>query len=266
MNFFKKIFLNDKIIFAIILLNCAIIFLQESRIDNALTQTLDIACTMFFVVEMLIKHIQFGIKEYWKSGWNRLDGTLVVLSLPSLLVFLFSIDIGGEQLSLLLVLRLFRVLRFLRVVHIFPGFSRLLAAFKMAMRESYAILLSFFTIIIIFSLVNCALFKDIAPDYFATPLDSIYAVFRICTVEGWYDIPDTIASATSSTWGYIVRLYFSAILLLGGIIGMSFINSIFVDAMVSDNNDEISSKIDQLDAKINRLLEEKEENNNTKKC
>ena len=129
------------------------------------------------------------------------------------------------------------------------------------MRESYAILLCFFVIIVIFGLLNCSLFKDIAPQYFATPLDSIYAVFRICTVEGWYDIPDTIAVATTSAVGGFVRLYFVFILILGGIIGMSFINSIFVDAMVSDNNDDVMKKLEELEAKIDNLKQTTEKQN-----
>ncbi len=34
---------------------------------------------------------------------------------------------------------------------------------------------------------------------------------------------------------------------------MSFINSIFVDAMVSDNNDEVLEKIDDLNKQISEL-------------
>ena len=36
----------------------------------------------------------------------------------------------------------------------------------------------------------------------------------------------------------------SELLIMGGIIGMSFINSIFVDAMVADNNDDIRETIE----------------------
>ena len=103
------------------------------------------------------------------------------------------------------------------------------------------------------------MFKDIAPDYFSTPLDSIYAVFQLFTVEGWYEIPNAIAEVTSSTIGSLVKLYFSLLLILGGIIGMSFINSIFVDAMVSDNNDDVKEKLEELEKKIDKLLEEKNE-------
>jgi voltage-gated sodium channel len=129
--------------------------------------------------------------------------------------------------------------------------------FKLALRESYAILLCFFILIIVFGLINCSLFKDIAPTYFRTPMTSIYSVFRICTIEGWYDIPDTIAAATTPAIGSLVRFYFCLLLVMGGIIGMSLINSIFVDAMVSDNNDDVKAKLDEIEKKLDQLLEQK---------
>ncbi|MBR5711592.1 MAG: hypothetical protein IKX40_12625, partial [Thermoguttaceae bacterium] len=53
----------------------------------------------------------------------------------------------------------------------------------------------------------------------------------------------------------IVKLFFSVLLFLGGIIGMSFINSIIIDAMASDNNDEMLARLKELETKINLLLE-----------
>ena len=53
-----------------------------------------------------------------------------------------------------------------------------------------------------------------------------------------------------------MRIYFVLILILGGIIGLSLVNSIFVDAMVSDNNDELEDKVKQLNDKIDLLTDE----------
>ena len=39
----------------------------------------------------------------------------------------------------------------------------------------------------------------------------------------------------------------------GGIIGMSLVNAIFVDEMTMDNNDELSSKVDRLQAQLEEL-------------
>jgi voltage-gated sodium channel len=260
MKHLKKIFLNEKFIFSIILLNTVIIFLQSFDIEYYWLQIIDVACTFIFLLEMVTKHIEYGVKNYWSSWWNRLDGTLVILSLPSLVAFFIPTTL--TDLSFLLILRLLRTFRFLRVLHFFPNFPQIIKGFKLALKESYAILLCFLVLIVVFGLINCSLFKDVAPEYFATPLESIYSVFRICTVEGWYDIPDTISQATTPAIGSIVRLYFCLLLIMGGIIGMSFINSVFVDAMVADNNDDVLKKLDELEHKLDQLLKEKEESEN----
>ena len=51
------------------------------------------------------------------------------------------------------------------------------------------------------------------------------------------------------------RIYFSLLLFLGGIIGMSLVNSIFVDAMAADNNDDVLEKLSQLEKKIEKIEE-----------
>lgn len=260
MKHLKKLFLNEKFIFSIILLNTIIIFLQSFDIEYIWLQIMDVVCTFIFLMEMVTKHIEYGVKNYWSSWWNRLDGTLVILSLPSIVAFFIPTTL--TDFSFLLTLRLLRTFRFLRVLHFFPNFPQIIKGFKLAIKESYAILLCFLVLIVVFGLINCSLFKDAAPEYFATPLESIYSVFRICTVEGWYDIPDTISRATTPAIGSIVRLYFCLLLIMGGIIGMSFINSVFVDAMVADNNDDVLKKLDELEHKLDQLLKEKEESEN----
>ena len=51
----------------------------------------------------------------------------------------------------------------------------------------------------------------------------------------------------------VARIYFSVLLFFGGIIGMSLVNSIFVDAMAADNNDEVLKKLSQLERKLDNL-------------
>ena len=75
-------------------------------------------------------------------------------------------------------------------------------------------------------------------------------------MEGWYEIPDAIAVATSPLIGKISRLYFCILLSAGGIIGMSFINSIFVDAMAEDNNDKVIEHLNRIEKKLEELEKE----------
>lgn len=247
----QRIFLNDKITFLVIIINAIAIFAIESGISNPLFTILDVAAIAYFAIEMAVKHAAYGVRGYWHNGWNCFDGILLILSLPSL-VCLF-IDLKMVDLSVLLTFRLLRVIRFFRVLHIFPGFNRMMKAMKLAISQCYSFLCGFAVVVIIFGLLNCALFRDVAPEFFGSPTTAIYSIFRLCTVEGWYEIPDSLIINMPDWSGGFIRFYFSLLLILGGIIGMSFINSIFVDAMVADNNDELEKKIDRLSEQIERL-------------
>lgn len=247
----KYLFQNEKFILVIIVLNAIILFLQESGINGDFITVLDVGCTAIFIIEMVVKLAHWGFRGYWSSGWNRLDGTLVILSLPSLVALVLpehSLD-----LSFLLVLRILRVFRIFRLVHVFPGFTQLLKNFGVAMRQSYAVFVGMLIMIVIFAMIGCGIFKEVAPEYFATPLDAIYSTFRIFTGEGWNEIPDYVAEGVHSGLAHVVKLYFCLILVVGCIIGMSLLNSIFVDAMVSDNNDDVKAKLDDIEASLNEI-------------
>lgn len=254
MKILKRIFLNEHFILSIIILNAGIIFAQESGISSQWLELADLACTFIFMIEMITKQCEFGIKGYWKDGWNRLDGTLVILSVPSVISF-FIADSLLSSLSILLVLRLLRILRFFRIIHIFPNFTTIARNFSKAIKDSYGVFVGFFILIVIFALISCAMFRDAAPQYFGTPLDSIYSIFRICTGEGWNEIPDTIADGSAIMTARWVRFYFSLLLIFCSIIGLSLVNSIFVDAMVSDNNTELEEQVKELNHKVDSLLQ-----------
>ena len=143
-------------------------------------------------------------------------------------------------------------------MHFFPNFPKVIRGFKMAMRQSYGVLLSFLVFIVIFGLLNCSMFQEADPKHFSSPLRSIYSVFQICTIEGWYEIPDAIAEyyGNYTVIPHLVRLYFTLLLIMGGIIGMSLLNSIFVDAMVEDNNDDVKEQLDAIQDQLNDIQQQ----------
>lgn len=107
------------------------------------------------------------------------------------------------------------------------------------------------------------MFNEISPDYFGDPVTSFYSTFKVFTVEGWYEIPDKMTVDLPGMQRFFIKLYFIIILILGGIFGLSIVNSIFVDSMVSDNNDVLEEKIDELNKKIETLINK--ENDTVKK-
>lgn len=163
---------------------------------------------------------------------------------------------------MLFTFRLLRASRLFRLVHFFPDLNKLLLGLRRALRKSSSVLIGFVILIAIFGLINCSLFKEVAPQYFSTPRQAIYTMFRIVTVEGWYEIPDTIASATSPLIGRFSRFYFCILLSIGGILGLSFINSVFVDAMVEYNNDDVKEQLREIEKKLDEVLEKKKNEDN----
>ncbi|MBR6081849.1 MAG: ion transporter [Salinivirgaceae bacterium] len=252
-NLFNRLFLNEKLIFAIIVVNSIAIFLQESVPEWHFVDIVDVTCTFIFIIEMIVKLCNYGFRQYWSDGWNCMDFILVLMAVPSVVALFAPTTL--ENLSFLLVLRILRIFRFFRAVRVFPGFSVIVKNFWLAIRQCLGIFFCFFILIVTFALIGCCFLKEVSPDYFATPLDSIYTIFRLCTVEGWYEIPDTVAMATSPFLGHIVRLIFCLMLIGGGIIGMSLINSIFVDAMVSDNNDDVKEQLSRMEKELDEIKE-----------
>ena len=63
---FNKIFLNDKFILCVILLNSCIIYMQVAGYQSTTISVIDVTCTLIFLMEMLVKHIHLGVRGYWR--------------------------------------------------------------------------------------------------------------------------------------------------------------------------------------------------------
>ena len=67
MKHLKQLFLNEKFILGVILLNAVVIYLQVKEITSPILTILDVFCTAVFLVEMIVKHKELGLKGYWSS-------------------------------------------------------------------------------------------------------------------------------------------------------------------------------------------------------
>lgn len=261
MNRVKRFFFNDYSILYLIIANALLIFIQEFELNGNILDYIEPVFTILFIIEMTVKINEYGFSKYISDGWNRLDFILIIISIPSLAVIFYNDS--TLHLNIFLALRVFRVFKFLRLVRFFPNVKPLFTSVKRALKASYIVIVGFFLLIFIVSLVTCALYKNIAPEFFDNPVNSFYSIFRLISIEGWYEIPNLIASRSSLTIAFLSKLYFIILLLCGGILGLSLVNSIFVDAMVSDNNDDLQEEVSQLSKKIETLTQKVEELNST---
>ncbi len=254
----KKLFLNDKFILLLILLNAVTIFVNGFETATAykfILLLLDNIITALFLTELIVKFNEFGVKKYFLSDWNKFDFLLIVLSLPALIAYLTPIEI--TSFSYLLVFRVLRVFKSFRFLKFIPGMDHLVNGISRALRSSVIVLMGFAIYIFIIGIFSFYLFKESSPAHFGDPLNSLYSIFKIFTVDGWYEIPEQLTKNYSSTTSFITYLYFIFVVITGGIFGLSLVNSIFVDAMVSDNNDELEKKIDRLTQKVEELIADK---------
>jgi voltage-gated sodium channel len=116
---------------------------------------------------------------------------------------------------------------------------------------------------IILAVMATLLFRDLDPEHFGNPIASGYSIFQVFTVEGWNDIAETLehraAERDSANAKLLVagtRIFFVAAVLIGGILGLSLANAVFVDEMMMDNTEILERKVDDLTEEVRRLRDD----------
>lgn len=251
MESIKRFFTNDIIMLVLVLINTGIIFISGFISGQGGTLLIiDSLFTLLFLFEAVVKIHARGFLGYWSDGWNKFDFILVLLALPSCFNILGSFF---PATSVLLSLRTMRAFKSFRLLQFVPNIDSLLNGIKMAIKASLIVAIGLIVLLLVFSIITTFLFGNYAPQFFGNPALSVYSIFRLFTIEGWYEMPEAIASNGGITMAVFAKIYFSILLFLGGIIGMSLVNSIFVDAMVADNNDEVLRKLEQIEKKISKM-------------
>ncbi|MEM8909879.1 MAG: ion transporter [Bacteroidota bacterium] len=250
-----------------IVLNAIVIFLlyfpQIEQHYPAFFTNLDFIDHLFvliFLVEAAVKIVVMGPKKYFADAWNVFDFFIVFISLPSLLHYLGMALVPNT--SFLKILRLFRLIRIVRFLRFVPHLDMIISGLGRAVRASVFVIIALVFLNFMLALFTCHFYGDLVPEYFGDPLISSYYIFQMFTVEGWNEIPATIAQAVqedeldnATMIIAAARFYFILVVLIGGIFGMSLANAVFVDEMTMDNNQDLEKKIDALQDQIAELKE-----------
>jgi voltage-gated sodium channel len=263
MNRFVDRLVSDRLVMAVIVLNAIALVLHEMAHPGSPLANLwfwiDYVCVIFFLAEALIKISGEGWSRYWANGWNKFDFTVVVLSLPALLGPFLDVS----QFAFVLILRLGRLFRLFRVLRFIPNLDHLVTGVRRALRASIGVFLALVLINLILAVMATLLFRDLDPEHFGDPISSGYSIFQVFTVEGWNDIAERIeerAESNSSVNANLLvagtRAFFVAAVLIGGILGLSLANAVFVDEMMMDNTEALERKVDSLTEEIRRLRDD----------
>ena len=228
-----------------------------------LYKILDNLMTFCFMLECLVKIIVWGFccngsDSYIKSGWNKMDFFIILISTISFLPF-------DQNYNVVKVLRIFRVLRPLRLVNRFP-FMRIAIESIFTSVPQYANLLMIIIMqILLFSILGTALFKgkfdlchmdnimlgkvgtkwdcfDLGGEWytpsanFDNTVNSMETLFASMTTEGWVQIMWAAVDTTEVNMipkvdnHPIFIFYFVTFIILSAIIALNLFVGVVIDS------------------------------------
>eukprot|EP01065_Artemidia_motanka_P040131 TRINITY_DN4976_c0_g3_i1.p1 TRINITY_DN4976_c0_g3~~TRINITY_DN4976_c0_g3_i1.p1 ORF type:complete len:2745 (+),score=778.15 TRINITY_DN4976_c0_g3_i1:71-8236(+) len=218
----------------------------------------NVCFVVIFALEALVKIIGMTPRYYFRDNWNRFDFVVVALSLVG------TLSGSGGQMS---VLRLFRVLRLVRLLNKTRGLRTLVNAVMHSLPHLWNVSLLLLVVFFMFGIAGVQLFGRVNTKSGAGLTDhanfkniyyALVTLYQIASTEGWVQImfgtmvqePDCNASLVPhSDCGapeWISRTFF----VLFMVVGSALILNLFVTVVVDRYNDasEAAQHSDRLSA------------------
>ncbi|CAM3436718.1 ion transporter [Parendozoicomonas haliclonae] len=243
----ESLFLNEKITALIIFLAVVMAF-TNNLLSHESIYLFNWLLTLYFLFEAAVKINTFTWRGYISSRKNVFDFSILTGSLFLLLFPAF-------QTSGVIFLRIFRILALLRILRLLPNTEHVLRGLARAIVASKAILILLAVMLIFFSMLGYSLFSSYLPEYFGNPMTAMNTIFQIFTIENWGAVPEAAKELKNDNLYYTVNTFVISVLILGGFIALSLANAVFVDEMVSDNNNDIKRELLELRAENQEIKE-----------
>jgi len=226
----NKIF--EAVVISIIVISALVIgaktYEETTKIEQWLLY-LDIAVTIFFLVEILIRMAaERTLLSFFKKGWNVFDFLIVTASL-----------IPMDDSEMVLLARLLRIFRVLRLVSMIPELQMLLGALvKSVPRMGYVVLLMFI-IFYIYAALGSFLFHNVDDFLWGNISVSMLTLFRIATFEDWTDVMYATQEVYAWSWiYYLTFIFLTAFIFLNMMIGIVLDVMQKESALLDLSNDE----------------------------
>lgn len=212
-------------VIAVILFSALVIGAKTYNLPPALlslVSVLDVAITLFFLVEISIRFIaEEDKKRFFHKAWNVFDTLIVVVSL-----------IPIEDSEMALVGRLIRIFRVLRMVSVVPELRILLSSLVKALPQLGYVVLLMFIIFYIYAAIGATFFAKINPQLWGDISISMLTLFRVMTFEDWTDVMYETMAVYPLSWAfYLSFIFLTTFAFLNMVIG------IVVNVMENENAD-----------------------------
>lgn len=200
------------IVIAVIIMSALLVGAKTHNLPTQVLSALaflDVAVTVFFVVELVIRFLAHpNKKQFFKSGWNIFDTLIVIGSL---------IPEGGSGV---LIARLLRVFRVLRLVSMVPELRLLINALIKAIPRMGYIALLMFVIFYIYAAIGSIVFADINETLWGDVSIAMLTLFRVATFEDWTDVMYETMTVFPISWiYYLTFIFLTAFIFLNMMVG-----------------------------------------------
>ena len=182
---------------------------------------LDVAVTVFFLVEILIRMAaEKRLRDFFRNGWNVFDFLIVTASL-----------IPMDDSEMVLLARLLRIFRVLRLVSMIPELRMLMAAlFKSIPRMGYVALLMFI-IFYIYAALGSFMFHDVDERLWGNISLAMLTLFQVATFESW---ATAVLYPTMEYYPY-AWIFFLTFIFLNAFIFLNMMIGIVLDVMQKES-------------------------------
>ncbi|WP_440909348.1 ion transporter [Candidatus Pelagibacter sp.] len=209
------------VVISIIILNAITIGVNTydlSDLTKKLINYLDYSITIFFVIEIIIRFIgEPNKKDFFKSGWNIFDSTIVLISL---------IPIPNN--SSFLLLRLLRVFRVLRIISVIPELKKIIEALLNSVKRVFYVSLLLFIILYIYATIGSILFSEDIPERWSDLGVSMITLFQVLTLSSWEQVMLPLQDIYWWAW-----IYFFSFIIICGITMLNLLIAVLVDVVIN---------------------------------
>ncbi len=217
----NKVF--EMTVIAIIILSAILIGATTYDIDPfwlKVLEVFDIAVTLFFLAEVLIRiAAEKRARDFFKSGWNVFDFTIVTASL-----------IPIEESQMVLLARLLRIFRVLRLISIIPELRILMNALVKAVPRIGYVVLLMFIIFYVYAAFGSFFFEQINPVLWGDIAIAMLTLFRVATFEDWTDVMYETMEVYPFSW-----IFYLSFIVLTAFVFLNMMIGVVIDVMQKEH-------------------------------
>ncbi len=241
-NTFFEIFVISLIVISSILIGVKTYDSVPQNIIDGIA-AFDYGITLIFLFEILIRILAERRKiDFFKSGWNVFDFTIIVIS-----------AIPTSLFESVLILRMLRLIRVLRLITFVPQFKIIINSIFLSIPRVFYVLLFMFINFYIFAVAGVTFFAEVNEYNWGNVGLAMLTLFQIATLEAWPDLLNEAMAYNSFSW-----VFFVTFIIINGLILMNMIIGVIIDVVVRENDTELPENISLLkniEARLGKIEE-----------